>query len=153
MYSASPFGSKKNWNLDQRRISSMPNTQDLELAATAYKVVRDLCQVKKGESLLITIDSAGFWPLAEETAKAGEALGAKVMVAWHSTPPGYGRAGDPYLPDALHAAIPNTDVWIEYNYQWLLYGKAWEEALADAKRVRYLFLGGLSLSLIHISEP
>jgi len=126
----------------------MPTTKDLELAVTAYKVVRDLCQVKKGESLLITIDSAAFWPLAEETAKAGEALGAKVMVAWHTTPPGYGRAGDPYLPDCLHAAIPNTDIWIEYNYQWLLYGKAWEEALANPKRVRYLFLGGLSVDQI-----
>jgi leucyl aminopeptidase (aminopeptidase T) len=125
----------------------MPNTQDLELAATAYKVVRDLCQVKKGESLLITIDSAGFWPLAEETAKAGEALGAKVMVAWHSTPPGYGRAGDPYLPDALHAAIPNTDVWIEYNYQWLLYSTPWEKAVKSG-RVRYLFLGGLNADQI-----
>jgi len=126
----------------------MPITKDLELAVTTYKVVRELCQVKKGESLLITIDSSGFWPLAEETAKAGAALGAKVMVAWHTTPPGYGRAGDPYLPDCLHAAIPNTDVWIEYNYQWLLYGKAWEEALANPKRVRYLFLGGLDVDQI-----
>jgi 2,5-dihydroxypyridine 5,6-dioxygenase len=126
----------------------MPTTQDLELAVTSYKVVRDLAQVKKGESLLITIDSAGCWPLAEETAKAGEALGAKVMVAWHSTPPGYGRAGDPFLPDCLHAAIPKTDVWIEYNYQWLLYGKAWEEALTNPNRVRYLFLGGLSVDQV-----
>jgi len=126
----------------------MPYTQDLELAVTAYKIVRDLCAVKKGETLLITIDSAGYWPVAEETAKAGEALGAKVMVAWHTTPPGYGRAGDPYLPDCLHAAIPNTDVWVEYNYQWLLYGRAWEEALGVPKRVRYLFLGGLSIDQI-----
>lgn len=125
----------------------MPNTQDLELAVTAYKVVRDLCQIKKGESLLITIDSAGYWSLAEETAKAGEALGAKVMVAWHSTPLGYGRAGDSYLPDCLHAAIPNTDVWIEYNYQWLLYGTAWEKAVKSG-RVRYLFLGGLNVEQI-----
>jgi len=126
----------------------MPYNQDLELAVTAYKVVRDLCAVKRGETLLITIDSAGYWPLAEETAKAGEALGAKVMVAWHTTPSGYGRAGDPYLPDCLHAAIPNTDVWVEYNYQWLLYGKAWEEAVGVPKRVRYLFLGGLSIDQI-----
>jgi 2,5-dihydroxypyridine 5,6-dioxygenase len=125
----------------------MPSTQDLELAVAATKVVRDLCRIKKGESLLITIDSAGCWTLAEETAKAGEALGAKVMVAWHTTPSGYGRAADPYLPDSLHAAIPNTDVWIEYNNQWLLYGSAWEKAVKSG-RVRYLFLGGLNVEQI-----
>jgi 2,5-dihydroxypyridine 5,6-dioxygenase len=120
----------------------MPSTLDLELAVTAHKVLSELCELKKGETLLITIDSAAHWSLAEETAKAGEVMGAKVMVAWHSTPPGYGRAADPYLPDCLHAAIPNCDVWVEYNYQWLLYGKAWEQALSNPERVRYLFLGG-----------
>ena len=121
----------------------MPTTMDLEIGVAAYKVVRDLLDLKKGESLLITIDSAGHWRMAEETAKAGEALGAKVMVAWHSTPPGYGKVGDPYLPDSLHAAIPATDAWVEYNYQWLLYSTPWEKALTNPDRVRYLFLGGL----------
>ncbi len=122
----------------------MPTTLDLELAVAAYKVVHDLATVKRGESVLITIDSAGAWRVAEETAKAAEAIGAKVMVAWHSTPPGYGKVGDPFLPDGLKAAIPNTDVWIEYNYQWLLYSQPWEATLTEAKRVRYLFLGGLN---------
>ncbi len=122
----------------------MPTTLDLEVAVAAYKVARDLTGLKKGESLLITIDSMGYWRLAEETAKAGEALGAKVMVAYHTTPPGYGKVGDPYLPDSLKAAIPETDVWVEYNNQWLLYSTPWEIALTNPKRVRYLFLGGLN---------
>ncbi len=121
----------------------MPTTLDLEIGAAAYKVVRDLVALKKGESILITIDSVGFWRIAEETAKAAEAMGAKVMVAWHSTPAGYGKVADPYLPDSLKAAIPETDVWIEYNNQWLLYSTPWENALTVPKRVRYLFLGGL----------
>ena len=122
----------------------MPTTLDLEVAVAAYKVVHDLTGLKKGESLLITIDSAGYWRVAEETAKAAEALGAKVMVAYHSTPPGYGKVGDPYLPDSLKVAIPETDVWIEFNNQWLLYSTPWETALTNPKRVRYLFLGGLN---------
>lgn len=122
----------------------MPTTLDLEVCVAAYKVVRDLTGLKKGESLLITIDSMGYWRIAEETAKAAEALGAKVMVAYHSTPPGYGKVGDPYLPDSLKAAIPETDVWVEYNNQWLLYSTPWEEALTNPNRVRYLFLGGLN---------
>ena len=33
----------------------MPITMDLEISVAAYKVVRDLLEVKKGESVLITI--------------------------------------------------------------------------------------------------
>jgi 2,5-dihydroxypyridine 5,6-dioxygenase len=121
----------------------MPTTLDLEIAVAAYKVAHDLTGLKKGESLLITVDSAGNWRVAEETAKAAEALGAKVMIAYHSTPSGYGKVGDKYLPDSLKVAIPETDVWIEFNNQWLLYSTPWENALTNPKRVRYLFLGGL----------
>ncbi|WP_455367901.1 aminopeptidase [[Eubacterium] cellulosolvens] len=121
----------------------MPSMLDLELANTAHKIINDLAKIKKGESVLITIDGLQEWRVAEETAKAAEVAEAKVMVAWHSTPPGYGKVGDPFLPDPLKSAIPNTDVWIEFNNQWLLFTSAWEEAL-KTNRVRHLFLGGLN---------
>lgn len=121
----------------------MPTTKDLELFKAAYKTVKEIVGIKEGESLLITIDSVGDFRVAEEMAKAGEALGAKVMVAWHSTPKGYGMACDPYLPDPLHAACENTDVWIELNNQWLLYGTPWTKAVTNG-RTRNLMLGGLS---------
>ncbi len=104
----------------------MPSTLDLEVAQAAYKVVTELCAIQRGESLLVTIDSAGTWRIAEELAKAGEAIGAKVMVAYHSTPIGVGKVAEPYLPDSLKAAIPATDVWIEVNYQWLGYSTPYE---------------------------
>jgi leucyl aminopeptidase (aminopeptidase T) len=122
----------------------MPESLELEIAIAAHKVVDDLVGVKPGESVLITLDSRGYWKVAEETAKAAAVAGAKVLLAWHSTPNGYGKIADPYLPDGLKSAIPNTDVWIEYNHQWLLYSTPWEEAVKEAKRVRYLFLGGLN---------
>ncbi len=122
----------------------MPSTLDLEVTTAAYKVVGELAAVKAGESLLITVDSAGCWRIAEELAKAGEALGAKVMVAWHSTPVGVGKVGEPYLPDSLKAAIPETDVWLEVNYQWLGYSTPYEQALVPPNRVRYLCLDGLN---------
>jgi hypothetical protein len=102
-------------------VSGMPSLMDLELGKTAYKAVNKLCKVKPGESVLITVDGPQEWRVAEEIAKAAEAAEAKVMVAWHSTPPGYGKVGDPYHPDPLKAAIPNTDVWIELNNRWLIY--------------------------------
>ena len=127
----------------------MPQSYDLELAKAANKVIAKLCGVQPGESVLITVDGPQEWRVAEEIAKASETAGAKTMVAWHSTPPGYGKVGDPYLPDPLKVAIPNTDVWIELNNQWLLYSTPWDEAMQPAAegegRVRYLFLGGLSV--------
>ncbi|MBW2617411.1 MAG: leucyl aminopeptidase, partial [Deltaproteobacteria bacterium] len=121
----------------------MPTSSDLELFKAAYKTVKEIIGIKPGENLLITIDSISDFRVAEEMAKAGEALGAKVMVAWHSTPKGYGRACDPYLPEPLIAACPATDAWIELNNQWLLYGTPWERAVTNG-RTRNLMLGGLS---------
>ena len=52
----------------------MPTTADLELFKAAYKTVREILQLKAGENLLITIDSISDFRVAEEMAKAGEAL-------------------------------------------------------------------------------
>ena len=62
----------------------MPYNQDLELAVTAYKTVRDLCAIRQGESLLITIDSEGHWPLAEETPKPPRPFGRRLW--WRGIP-------------------------------------------------------------------
>ena len=122
----------------------MPAWLDLEVAVAAHKVVNQLCAVKTGENLLVTVDSAGSFRIAEQIARAGEMAGAKVMLAWHSTPVGVGKVGEKYLPDALHAAIPETDVWIEVNHQWLGYSTPYENALVPPRRVRYLCLDGLN---------
>ncbi|MEW8958752.1 MAG: leucyl aminopeptidase, partial [Moorella sp. (in: firmicutes)] len=99
----------------------MPSYLDLELAVAAYKLVREQLKVKTGESVLITTDSVSDFRVAEEIAKAAQSLGAKVMLAWHTTPEGYGQVTESYLPEPLIACIPHTDVWIELNNQWLLY--------------------------------
>ncbi len=121
----------------------MPSTQDMELAKTAHVIINEICKVKPGEDVLITIDSVADFRPAEETGKAAQAAGGRVMVAWHSTPKGYGKMADPKLPDSLRAAIPNTDVWIEFNNQWLLYSSGWEVAMSGS-RVRYAFFGGMN---------
>ena len=59
----------------------MPSAMDFELSQTSYKLMHDLLRVKKDESVLITIDSAGNFRVTEEMAKMAAALGAKVMVA------------------------------------------------------------------------
>jgi 2,5-dihydroxypyridine 5,6-dioxygenase len=120
----------------------MPVQHDLELAKAGHIIVNDMCAIAPGESVLLTVDSAMDFRPVEEVAKAAEAAGAKVMVAWHSTPRGYGKVADPQLPRPLKRAIPASDVWIEFNDQWLLYSTPWIDAMSNG-RTRYLFLGGL----------
>ncbi|MEW8960094.1 MAG: leucyl aminopeptidase [Moorella sp. (in: firmicutes)] len=120
----------------------MPEMFELELGKAGYVIVNEMCRIRKGESVIITVDSVMDFKPVEEIAKAAEAAGGKVMVAWHSTPNGYGKVADPQLPESLKEAIPAADVWIELNNQWLLYSSPWTEAMANG-RTRYLFLGGL----------
>lgn len=125
----------------------MPTYKDLELARASYKLMHDLIEVKPGESVLITIDSVADFRVAEELAKAAVILGGKVMVAWHSTPKGYGAVTMPYLPDPLIAGAAKTDVWVELNEQWLLYSPIWDEAVTNG-RTRQIQLGGLGVDRI-----
>lgn len=125
----------------------MPTYMDLELASTCYKLMHDLVKVKPGESVLITVDSKPDFRVVEEMAKAAEMLGAKTMVAWHSTPKGYGALTMPYLPDPLIACVDKTDVWIEMNDQWLLYSPIWDAAVSNG-RTRQVMLGGLGIERI-----
>ncbi len=122
----------------------MPRYRDLELANACYKLMHDLIQVKKGESVLITTDTKPDFGIIEEMAKAAEILGAKTMIAYHSTPKGYGALTMPYLPDPLKACVDQTDVWIEMNDQWLLYSPIWDKAVTNG-RTRQVMLGGLAV--------
>jgi 2,5-dihydroxypyridine 5,6-dioxygenase len=122
----------------------LPEYLELELAKAADFLVRESLKVRKDESLLITIDTETDFRSAAAAARAAQALDAKVAVIWHSTPPGFGKATDPYLPEPVKAAIPKADAWIEFNNQWLLYSTPWEEAI-KSKKVRYLCLGGIDV--------
>lgn len=120
---------------------------DMELTKTAYKLLHEMVKVEKGESVLVTTDSVSEFRVAEEIAKMADALGAKSMLAWHSTPKGYGAVTMDYLPDPLKAAASETDVWIELNDQWLLYSPIWDKAVTNG-RTRQVMLGGLGIERI-----
>jgi len=125
----------------------MPSFLELELAKACDFIVRESLRVRPGESLLVTIDTETDFRVAEATARAAQTLDAKVAVIWHTTPPGFGKVTDNYLPEPVKAAIPKADVWVEYNNQWLLYSTPWEEAI-NSKRVRHLCLGGMDVERI-----
>lgn len=114
---------------------------ELELAASASKTVNDMLDVQPDETLLITIDSQGDFRLALAMARAGECAGARTMIAYHTTPPAYGKAGESRLPDCLGGAIERTDVWIELNEVWLYCNTWWEKAMGEGTQTRYFHLG------------
>lgn len=120
---------------------------DMELTKTAYKLMHNMVKVQGGESVLVTIDSIGDFRVAEEITKMADALGAKAMLAWHSTPKGYGSLTMEYLPDPLKACADKADVWIELNDQWLLYSPLWDKAVTNG-RTRQVMLGGLGIERI-----
>ncbi len=120
----------------------MDTTYALEMGRAGYIIAHDMCRIQQDESVLITIDSISDTAPAMAVAQAAEALGAKVMLIWHSTPHGYAKVAEARMADGLKAAIPESDVWVEFNTQWLLYSTPWTTAMLNG-RTRYLFLGGL----------
>lgn len=125
----------------------MLSSLDMELTEAVYKLLAHQVKLKKGESVLITIDSIAEFGVAEAIANMANALGGKVMLVRHSTPVGYGEVTVPYLPEPLIACADKTDIWIELNNQWLLYSSLWNKAVTNG-RTRQIMLGGLSVPQI-----
>lgn len=120
----------------------------MELAQAAYKLVKEVLKVSKGEEVVITADTMSDWRVIEATANAVKIVGGKPVVIWHSTPPAVGKAADPYLPlKTLTAALKNADVWIEFNKAWLLYSTPYEEALKEGS-LRYICLVGMDADMM-----
>jgi len=121
----------------------------LEVHGAAYYLVHDLLKVKRGESVAVTIDTESDPQVADAVAGAATALGAKPFIFTVPTPSGgVGKAADPDLPvDALSAALAASDVWVEFNNQWLLYSTPHERALAAGK-VRHICLVGMDADMM-----
>lgn len=118
---------------------------ELELKKAADVLVRDLLQLKEGETFIITADTESNEAVVNATAASAFAIGAKPMVIWTPSPLGVGKAADPMLPLApLTAALSHADVWVEFNNQWLLYSTPFEKAMEVNKNLRYMCLVGMN---------
>ena len=126
----------------------MPENLAIELMNSAYKLVKDVMKIKSGEEVVITADTESDWRVVEAVAEAVALLKAKPLVAWISSPPGVGKAADPYIPiKSLTALLKNSDVWIEFNKNWLLYSTPYEEAM-KMNRIRYICLVGMDTEMM-----
>ena len=116
---------------------------EMELTNACLKLLRDCFRVQPGETVTITVDTEATMEVTDATAQAAVILGAKPMVIRTAAARGCGKAGDPDFPtEALIGALVNTDVWVEYNYQWIFYSTVYDRVVAENKKLRYMCLVG-----------
>lgn len=122
---------------------------EFELQKAADRLINEILKVKVGETVLITADTCSDERIVNTTAASAHAAGAKPMVVWITTPGGVGKAADTDIPvEALGAALSKTDVWIEFNKQWLLYSTPFEIAYENNKKLRYICLVEMNPDLL-----
>ena len=114
---------------------------NFELQNAADKLINDIFKVQPGETVVLTADTMSNMAVVNAVASSVVAAKAFPMVITMKTPGGVGKAADPELPiDALTGALCKTDVWIEFNHQWLLYSTPYEIASKENKKLRYMCL-------------
>lgn len=123
---------------------------EYELANACLKLLRDMFQMKPGETIAITCDTESSMEVVDATAQAAVILGAKPLVLKISAPRDCGKAGDIDMPqEALVGAIKNSDAWVEYNNKWIFYSETYDKIIADPEnRPRYMNLCGVNPELI-----
>ncbi|MGI5962690.1 MAG: aminopeptidase [Lawsonibacter sp.] len=130
-----------------------------ELQIAAKKLIEEIFAVKPGETVTITTDYDSNMQVTRAVADAVQAAGALPMILQCPTPRSVGKAADPDLPiEAMTAALSATDVWIEFNHQWLLYSTPFERASQVNKKLRYMCLVDFNEDLLirtvgHVDTP
>lgn len=127
----------------------MTKLLEFELQKAADRLINEMLKVKVGETVLITADTSSDETVVNATAASAHAAGAKPIVIWTITPGGVGKAADKDIPvNTLSEALSATDVWIEYNKQWLLYSTPFESAYKRNKSLRYVCLVEMNPDLL-----
>lgn len=130
-----------------------------ELQLAADKLIREIFVVKPGETVTITTDYDSNMAVTRAVADAVQEAGGLPMILQCPTPRSVGKAADPDLPiEVMTAALSATDVWIEFNHQWLLYSTPFERASAANKKLRYMCLVDFNEELLirtvgHVDTP
>lgn len=121
---------------------------EIEIVNAAYKLMHDMFDVQKDESVVITADTESNEDVLLAIAQAAFILGAKPIIVKTASPRGVGKAADPDLPvKELSALLEVADVWIECNNQWLLYSTVFDNAISINKDLRYMNLVGANPDL------
>ncbi len=108
----------------------------------ARALVEDHMQVRAGESVLITADTASDMAAVNAIFDAAATLGSRPMISVIPQLPFQGKLADPYLPTALQAAMLEADVWIDLTHPFMAGSDAHDRAM-KGNRLRALGAGGM----------
>lgn len=115
----------------------------------AARIMCDSLALKPSESVVITADTESDSRVVKAMAQAVYDAGAKPMVVLLASPLGVSKAADPMLPlEPLSACLEKTDVWVEFNNQWLLYSTPYERVMEANKDIRYLCMVGMNVDMM-----
>jgi leucyl aminopeptidase (aminopeptidase T) len=122
---------------------SFSEYMNFELKLGAFKLARDVLGVKSGETVLIYGDTTNDLRVMEATAEAAYSLGGVPIIVRYET---RSRPGlEP--PKPLAAALCAADVIIEFATSYILYTKAFWDAV-NRTDVRYIILTGMDVDMM-----
>lgn len=116
---------------------------------TAVSLLEKLFKVKKGESVVITLDTLSNMEAAEWISEAGHAMGLKVLTVLMPAPSGVGMEVDGQIADkCLTGALSEADIWIELNKKWIFGSKTYSNIMSTNNRLRHMCLTGADMALL-----
>lgn len=113
----------------------------LELAKAAKTIVEYICNLRRGEEVLIYADTAVDRTVAEQIAEAAHVAGGIVSLVLYETRPEV----DIEPPPPLAAAMREADLIIELAEKYIIHTEAYLEAL---KTARILCLTGMTAEMM-----
>ena len=109
-----------------------------KLARAAMVFVRDMMCVKKGESVLVTINTGADMTAVNAIQDAAYLIGAKVSTLILAPRlPFQGGLADAYVSDTVEAAVTTCDAWIDLCMPYMAGCHAHDEAMKNG-RTRYV---------------
>lgn len=113
-----------------------------ELAYAADVMLRDYMNARRGEVVLITVDTRSDAAAVYATFIAAYVLGCKTAVLTIPQLPFQGTLADPYIPPVLAGAAGDCDVWVDFTFPYLA-GSHFQDSVMKKERARYLLAGDM----------
>lgn len=112
----------------------------LDTSLAARTLACDQFCIQRGETVTITADGATDEAAVEAILAAASGAGAKALLILMPQLPYQGKLADPYIPEAVAAAVASSDVWFDMTFPYMAGSSAHDKAM-KAGRARYLLLG------------
>lgn len=124
----------------------MSNRITSKLTRFSKTLMENMFQIKKGETVAITVDFGTDTAIVNAIFEATINAGGLPIILQIPKAENDSQAGMKDWPtEAITAALCNVDVWIEANTIVLLYSDIWETALEKNKKLRYLIIADTTI--------